>query len=124
MALPTRNLVLQKVRELFPTEDPLPIMALLDLYGTQCYERERERVQLAILKLSGGRIEQIRSHLQMAKQDYRDVLAYAEYPQEMQHSDTEMINMSGEAAERVRKADRQQYLDWLEGRDEADEDAT
>ena len=52
---------------------------LFDGYGVE--ERERERVQLAILKLSAGTGEKLREFLAVAKRDYRDVLVWAEYPE-------------------------------------------
>lgn len=58
------------------------MMELLDGYGVESYERERERVQLAILKLSEGNEEKLREFIAVAKRDYRDVLFWAEYPEE------------------------------------------
>lgn len=58
------------------------IATLLDSYGTAPYERERERVQLAIIKLSEGDELKLAYFLSIAKQDYRDVLLWAEYPRE------------------------------------------
>jgi hypothetical protein len=42
--------------------------------------KEVERVQLAILKLSNGKFDQIRRFVSEANGDYRDVIAPAEYP--------------------------------------------
>ena len=58
------------------------VLELLDSYGVEPYERERERVQVAILKLSAGSEEKVREYLAVAKRDYRDVLFWAEYPEE------------------------------------------
>ena len=58
------------------------VQELLDSYGVEPYERERERVQVAILKLSAGSEEKVREYLAVAKRDYRDVLFWAEYPEE------------------------------------------
>ena len=58
------------------------VLELLDTYGVESYERERERVQLAILKLSAGSEEKVREYVDVAKRDYRDVLFWAEYPEE------------------------------------------
>jgi hypothetical protein len=58
------------------------VVELLDGYGVESYERERERVQLAILKLSEGNEEKLREFFAMAKRDYRDVLFWAEGPEE------------------------------------------
>jgi len=76
---PTRNLVLAKVREVFPHHSPSDVRAILDLYGVEPYERERERVQLDILKLSEGDIDKLRKVVGLAKRDYRDVIVAAEY---------------------------------------------
>ena len=115
MPLATRELVEEMVKRIFPQENPSRISALLHMYGTERYERERERVQLAILKLSEGAPDRLLRLIEMAKQDYRDVLAYAEYPNEMGKSATEMGEMPPQDAKRIRDKDRQQYLEWLDG---------
>jgi hypothetical protein len=53
--------------------------ATLDEYGSATYECERERVQLAVLALSGGDLAALRRYTDAAKVDYRDVLYWAEY---------------------------------------------
>jgi len=58
------------------------VLGLLDSYGVEPYERERERVQVAILKLSAGSEEKVCEYVAVAKRDYRDVLFWAEYPEE------------------------------------------
>src|SRR5437588_7538753 len=58
------------------------VLELLDSYGVESYERERERVQLGILKLSEGNEEKLREFVAVAKRDYRDVLFWAENPEE------------------------------------------
>jgi hypothetical protein len=58
------------------------VLELLDCYGVEPDERERERVQFAVLKLSGGSEEKVREYVAVAKRDYRDVLFWAEYPEE------------------------------------------
>ena len=58
------------------------VLKLLDSYGVESYEREREHVQLAILKLSEGNEEKLREFVAVAKCDYRDVLFWAENPEE------------------------------------------
>jgi hypothetical protein len=72
------------------------ILELLDSYGVEPYERERERVQLDILILSGGSEEKVREYVAVAKRDYRDVLFWAEYPEESRLD-------TPEKRERVRK---------------------
>jgi hypothetical protein len=45
--------------------------------------------------------------------DFRDVLAYAEYPGEMKTAPTEMRDMPEEDAQSIRQRDREQYEAWL-----------
>ncbi|MEN3332138.1 MAG: hypothetical protein V7641_1503 [Blastocatellia bacterium] len=110
----TRALVLQKVKTTFSNESTSCILEILDRYGVESYERERERVQIAILKLSEGELEKLAAYVKVAKEDYRDALAYAEYPQELQ---SETWKMNAQTVEEIRQKDKTQYLDWLNGND-------
>jgi hypothetical protein len=74
--------VIEAVQRIFQENSWACVLALLDDYGVEPYERERERVQLAILKLSGGSEEKLREFIAVAKRDYRDVLFWAENPEE------------------------------------------
>lgn len=69
-------------RAAFPRADARSILALLDSYGVESHERERERVQLAIISLSEGDQSKLGYFLGVAKQDYRDVLFWADHPEE------------------------------------------
>jgi hypothetical protein len=109
-----RDLVIAKARQCFPDEDQGKVMDILDLYGKESHERELERVQIAILKLSGGDLENLRANVETAKSDFRDVLAYAEFPEEMSKDTWKMSDK--EEVKRIRERDRQQYIDWLHGK--------
>ena len=74
---------------------------------------EGARVQLAILKLSEGQRDKLTELVRMAKRDYRDVLAYAEYPEEMKAGFVEMSKLSPQESRAIRERDRKQYLKWL-----------
>src|SRR5438105_2243607 len=74
----TRSEVEAAVRAAFPHSDTPTILSVIDLYGTEPHERERERVQLAIVALSQGSEEKLLTLVQIAKTDYRDVLCWAE----------------------------------------------
>ncbi|HME88743.1 MAG TPA: hypothetical protein VKE30_05980 [Chthoniobacterales bacterium] len=74
--------VLAVVQKTFPETSWSRLLELLDTYGVESSERERERVQLAILKLSEGDEEKLREFTAVAKRDYRDVLFWADNPQE------------------------------------------
>lgn len=71
-----RDDVLAAVQAAFKASDPATILAILDLYGIESYERERERVQLAIVELCGGSKDKLLELVQAAKTDYRDILAW------------------------------------------------
>jgi hypothetical protein len=68
------------VRSLFPASDTQTILSILDQYGVHDWEREKERVQLAILKLAAGNEAQLLYFTGIAKKDYRDVLMWADNP--------------------------------------------
>jgi len=82
MNLSSREDVVLVVQKTFPETSHSRVIELLDTYGVESYERERERVQLAILKLSEGNEEKLREFVAVAKRDYRDVLFWAENPEE------------------------------------------
>lgn len=92
----SRDEVVALVRKTFPETSYSRVLELLDSYGVESYERERERVQFAILKLSEGNEEKLREFVAVAKRDYRDVLFWAENPDEAKLD-------TPEKRERVRK---------------------
>ena len=107
----TTALVDSLVARLFTPEVRAGAASVLAQYGTETHEREEIRVRVAALKLSEGSPERLRDLITHAKRDYRDVLAWAEYPEEMRS-----LSWRLPAAEqaRIRTADRAQYLAWLE----------
>ena len=103
----TRSDVERIVRRDFPSEDCATVMALLDEYGIDKYDREKDRVQLGILKLAAGSIDELLIQIQTAKVDYRDVLALAEYPSYRWSENDET------KIQKMYRDDWQQYSDWL-----------
>jgi hypothetical protein len=91
----TRDEVVAVVQKTFPEDAQTRILVLLDSYGVESYERERERVQLAILKLSDGDEEKLREFVAVAKRDYRDMLFWADNPED--------AKLTPEKRERLRK---------------------
>ena len=73
----TRAQVEAEVARLYGNNSVKGIMALLDQY--QSDGGGVERVQLAILKLSGKDLAKLRHNITQAKEDFRDVLYWAEY---------------------------------------------
>jgi hypothetical protein len=109
-----RKLVLQKAHRYFGSDKVEEVMAILDHY-TAATEAARARVQLGILKLSEGDVEKLTYWANLALSDYRDILAFAESPQEMATDPGEVGRMDGMAVRTLRERDRQQYIDWLGG---------
>ena len=78
----TKNDVIKAISNVFPNESKDCILDLLNSYGIENYEYEHERVHLSILKLSRGDTNKLLQYIQLAKEDYRDVLSLAEYDNE------------------------------------------
>ena len=76
-------------------------------------DKESPRVHLAILKLSEGDPKKLLSYLEAARGDYRDVLAWAEYPEQLRSGKTR-YNTPLEEYEAILSADRTQYEAWLD----------
>ena len=56
------------------------VTASLSSYGSEPYHRERHRVRMGILKLAWSEPEKLATFIELACQDYRDLLCAAEYP--------------------------------------------
>jgi len=110
----TRSQVIRKVKLYWPDRDLDEVMGILDQYGLKKYETGGDRVQMAVIKLSEGDFDRLPELIKTAKIDYRDVLAWAEYPREFGISASDMKLLSKGEAEEIRRRDRKQYLDWLE----------
>ena len=106
------NDVIRIVKRDFLTNQFDTVMSILDEYGKEEWQHGVNRVRLAVLKLAGGDIQVLRREIDVAKRDYRDVLAYAEYPEYMKK-----VSPSAKLTEVERKmiirADRTQYQSWL-----------
>lgn len=107
--------LIDKIRQTFPGENPADVLKILELYGADGGERETPRVRLAVLKLCGGDLGELLEMINAAKGDYRDVLAWAESPNQLRISPAELVVMPPEASNEVREKDCRQYLAWLRG---------
>lgn len=106
-----QEILTRKLSQLFPNDQQRTEAAqLLAHYGTQPGENEPLRVALAILKLASSDIEEIKKLLTIARNDYRDLLAWAEYRKEMAHPPG---SLSNEELSRIRKEDQDEYQNWL-----------
>lgn len=111
-----RAIVEKKIREYWP-DDIDGVAAEPDRYADPSSTDEgRARVQLAVLKLANGSREALQQYVDVASEDYRDVLALAEFPQEMKSPHLAGKNLSPEQQrelEEIRVQDREQYVTWL-----------
>jgi hypothetical protein len=90
--------------------------AALAEYGVAPHEREAPRVKLAILKLSQGQLDRLADLVSHAKRDYRDVLMWAEYPEEGRSIwvlSSRMTSEQNNQLAAIRQRDRDQYERWL-----------
>jgi hypothetical protein len=99
------------VRREFPPEQVEEACAVLARYGSGPGEREPDRVRIAVLKLAGGDLERLEHFAGVAAVDYRDVLAFAEYPAYFD----KVLGPEDEAERReLVDDDWRQYKDWFE----------
>jgi len=87
-------------------------MSMLNEYGANDWQRESHRVRLAVLKLANGNIEELRRLIEWAKNDYRDVIAPAEYPMATKKLFTRKT-LTEEEMETIYKKDWDQYQQWI-----------
>ncbi|HEY5701658.1 MAG TPA: hypothetical protein VIT83_06180 [Gammaproteobacteria bacterium] len=99
----------RKLSAIFQPESAIQAKQLHDTYGTESHERETDRVRLAILKLSGNTLDGMRRYLEIAKQDYRDVLAWAEYPNQTKAGPA----LETPDRQSLIERDAAQYREWL-----------
>jgi hypothetical protein len=100
------------VRRDFPFEQFDTVMSVLNEYGTEDWQRGVNRVRLAVLKLADGDMQALRREIDAAIRDYRDVVAYAEYPEYMQKV-SPTTDLSEEDREIIMREDWTQYQAWL-----------
>ena len=102
------------LEKMFPDPDIREeIVDVMDQYGHAEFQREGDRVRMAILKLAGKSPERVRYYTLMACRDYRDVLAAAEYPGEIGYYPWK--ENDPERLEQIRGEDLQQYQEWYLG---------
>lgn len=80
MAAWTRDDVIAAVTRDFPDGATKEILDVLDRYGSDVPESGRARVQIAILRLSEGDLTKLRHNIDVAIQDFRDVLWWSDTP--------------------------------------------
>jgi hypothetical protein len=84
--------VIDQVKKDFAPDAQDEVLDVLTSYGIESYEREKERVLLAVLDLAKGSRDAVRDYVNRAKRDYRDVLFWSEYPEESRLDTPEKID--------------------------------
>lgn len=88
------------------------VLAVLEEYGKQEWNSPTDpRVLLCILKLADGDLELLAKYTETAIQDYRDVIAWAEYPGWSKEIGLEDVPRDLE--QEVIETDWRQYCRWL-----------
>jgi hypothetical protein len=100
------------VRRDFANEHFADVITLLDECGAKNGQRGGPRVQLAALKLAQGSVEKLGALVESAKRDYRDVLAWAEYPN-YHKIGFRVRELPNRERRRIIDSDWKQYDGWL-----------
>ena len=85
------------------------VQAVLQDYGSGKHAHEPERVRLAILKLAGAELRSVEKYTGYAREDYRDILAWAEYPRQSR----QRLMPQGKEKQQMIEADLAEYEEWL-----------
>jgi len=107
-----RSDVERVIRRDYPPEQFDSVLSLLDEYGVKDYQKGKDRVQLAALKLASGSLDKLRRAIDLAKTDYRDVLVPSEFPRYSAEG-FQIQKLSIKDYNRIIEEDWKQYNDWL-----------
>jgi hypothetical protein len=110
----TRKDVLRIIRRDFSPSRHNAILKMLQEYGSQKWHEEVDRVHLAILKLSDKKFDKIKKYVEIAKTDYRDVIAPAEYPGFWEIGFVGVDELSRKETQDLKDADWEQYCTWCQ----------
>jgi len=100
----------RKLIALFPDEKTRStVNSILDGYGIESHEQEALRVKLAVLKLAGPDLDKIQTMTKRAKEDFRDIIAWAEYPRQSK----KWSIPDGSTKQKLIDADKAEYQLWL-----------
>jgi hypothetical protein len=98
------------IRREFLPEQVERVRDILGGYGSGPGQREPDRVRIAVLKLSRGDLERLEHFAAVAASDYRDVLAFAEYPSYFGTSPS----ADDDGLQQLVDDDWRQYKEWFE----------
>lgn len=105
-----KTLLERKLEIMFPDDfTRRRVRKILGDYGRHAHERESERVRLAILKLAGAELRSVEKYTGYARDDYRNILAWAEYPRQAR----EWVMPDPDKKQKMIEADLSEYENWL-----------
>jgi hypothetical protein len=105
-----KTLLERKLAAMFPDDfTRRRVRKVLGDYGGKSREREPDRVRLAILKLAGAELRSVEKYTGYACEDYRNILAWAEYPRQAR----EWVMPDADAKQKMIEADLTEYENWL-----------
>ena len=105
-----KTLLERKLEIMFPDDfTRRRVHKILRDYGREAHEREPGRVRLAILKLAGAELRSVEQYTGYAREDYRNILAWAEYPRQAQ----QWVMPDTDAKQEMIEADKAEYEHWL-----------
>jgi hypothetical protein len=114
------ELVARKLKQLFPAGEQAEAIRLLEEecgrnlpFCENSDAQGLERVRLAVVKLAGGSLAELRRQVEVAKEDWRDVLLPAESPEAVKVGLLNVTKLDAEARLSLEERDRKQYEEWL-----------
>ena len=99
-------------RDFGAPQAPLALSILAEFGKQEWNHSSSPRVQLAILKLADGDLDRLLDATHTAINDWRDLVAYAEYPRYMRQIGLRDVPQSVKDA--VMEDDWREYQDWLQ----------
>ena len=108
-----QNLLPRVLEAMFPAAaHRRDIITRLSVYGTESHHREIPRVQLGILRLAWSQPEKLEEFIELACQDYRDLLCAAEYP--LSSRDYRLKDQDPVKCKEYQLEETARYNAWLE----------
>jgi len=111
----SRKDIMRIVARDYPARKQEEVLEILRQYDGDS-EKGKFRVWASLMKISEGEIEQLRENVERAKSDFRDILAYAEYPEYSDKVGFDDENFTKTELKDIIKADWKQYQNWLKAK--------
>ena len=112
MNQPVPSVTIEQINKILRREFPFNIQKALEILK-QYSSNGKYRVWAAIIKLSERDLNKLQENTNTAINDYRDILANAEYPEYTLKVGFDSKKFTKEEIENIYQRDQQQYLKWL-----------